>query len=669
MFIDIKKQVQENFAEMISGNNPLFITNVVKDSLWDTYLNSFEDPDIRQGNNCNSCRSFLRQYGNIVSIKDNKIVTLWDFECDDEEYAPAVKALRRLVASSEIRSKFLSQYAKLGVDKNKQTLENGEILMWNHFHIKLPRKFVSSNVDTVIGKARDTRNMFKRALDELTVDACKTVLELIGQNSLYRGSEFKTLVEQFLKAKLAYDKVAEEQKNNYVWLTNEITPTSITTLRNSSIGKLLIDLSKNVELDRAVKSFETIVAPTNYKRPTALITKGMIKEAEAKIKEMGLESSLSRRMATKDDISVSNLLFVDRGTKIAVEDQSPLDVLAGMSDNVPVNPKSLQKVEEISIDEFLDKVVPTIESAEVFLENKHNNNLMSLVTSENNDAPPLFKWDSPVSWSYVNNVTDSIKERVKAQGGNVTGELRCSLSWHNYDDLDIHINEPGVGGKIYYGSKRSITGGTLDVDMNAGGRRSKAPVENVIWTNPTKMREGEYSVTINNYARRGNTDVGYTVQIECKGEIFEFSQAKSPGNHKSAKPIKFTYSRAEGVKFTSDVKSNVVSKEVWGMDTNMFHKVNMILKSPNYWDKTIGNMHTFFILDDAKSDEAPRGFFNEFLKTDLEKNRKVFEVLGSKLQVNLREEQLSGIGFSSTQRNHVILRVNSRFSRLLKVKF
>ena len=51
MFIDVKKQVQTRFAQLIEDNQPLFITNLDKEALWDTYLNSFEDPEIRQGNN------------------------------------------------------------------------------------------------------------------------------------------------------------------------------------------------------------------------------------------------------------------------------------------------------------------------------------------------------------------------------------------------------------------------------------------------------------------------------------------------------------------------------------------------------------------------------------------------------------------------------------------
>jgi hypothetical protein len=42
-------------------------------------------------------------------------------------------------------------------------------------------------------------------------------------------------------------------------------------------------------------------------------------------------------------------------------------------------------------------------------------------------------------------------------------------------------------------------------------------------------------------------------------------------------------------------------------------------------------------------------------------------VLGSKLKVEPADKQLSGVGFSSTQRNSVVCRVKGKTERLIKV--
>lgn len=106
------------------------------------------------------------------------------------------------------------------------------------------------------------------------------------------------------------------------------------------------------------------------------------------------------------------------------------------------------------------------------------------------------------------------------------------------------------------------------------------------------------------------------------------------------------------------------------IDTNKFHKVNVMMLSPNYWDEQgIGNKHYFFMLDDCKNPEPVRGFFNEYLNSELTPHRKVFEVLADKMKTPYQEHQLSGLGFSSTMRNSVIVKVDGTFSRTLKVNF
>lgn len=91
--------------------------------------------------------------------------------------------------------------------------------------------------------------------------------------------------------------------------------------------------------------------------------------------------------------------------------------------------------------------------------------------------------------------------------------------------------------------------------------------------------------------------------------------------------------------------------------------------SPNYWGDSVGNKHYLFMLEGCVSDENPRPFFNEFLNQDLDKHRKVLEILGSKVKVKESKDQLSGLGFSETQKNSIIVRVDGKFQRVLKVNF
>ncbi len=92
--------------------------------------------------------------------------------------------------------------------------------------------------------------------------------------------------------------------------------------------------------------------------------------------------------------------------------------------------------------------------------------------------------------------------------------------------------------------------------------------------------------------------------------------------------------------------------------------------SPNYWDgQGIGNRHWFFMIEGCRNSGTARGFYNEFLRPDLSPHRKVLEIVGAKMRAETENEQLSGLGFSSTQRNHVYCRVAGAFTRTIKVVF
>src|SRR5688572_30785116 len=379
MLTTVRKQMQDAFLALVKDQSVLFITDLDKDVLWNTYLEGFTDPIEKQEHTCHCCRHFIKYYGNVVVIKDGKLVSIWNFEPSIELFKPVVKALNDLVVGSNVRDIFLSDLPIVGTDKNvhrytteadgKQVALETPII-WNHFSLSLPsfcisrvmmRTIEGNSIEAKMGAARDNKNVFKRSLDEITQDSVETVLELIAQNSLYKGEENKPVLTEFLKQKKAYTK--STNKDNYCWVYSGTVGGSLAKIRNTSIGTLLVDISEGKDLDVAVAAFERMVAPINYKRPTAVVTKRMIEEAEKTINDLGYGDSLSRRYATPDDVAVTNLLFVNRDAKKA------LGVFEELKEDVVINPKTLNKVEEIQIDDFLKDILPTAKNIEVLFEN------------------------------------------------------------------------------------------------------------------------------------------------------------------------------------------------------------------------------------------------------------------------------------------------------------
>lgn len=63
------------------------------------------------------------------------------------------------------------------------------------------------------------------------------------------------------------------------------------------------------------------------------------------------------------------------------------------------------------------------------------------------------------------------------------GDIAFRLQWEGTADLDLMVTEPS-GQKIWFGGRRSATGGTLDVDCNFQTICAH-PIENVFWAKGT----------------------------------------------------------------------------------------------------------------------------------------------------------------------------------------
>jgi hypothetical protein len=679
-FQDYLKKMHEHFGEMTKDTSQLFEINVDKDELWDTYLESFA-PEYnkifreRREHDCSCCRSFIKRAGNVVVIKDNKLTTLWDFNANenqfDKEYQPVINAMSEFIKSKAVSDIFITKDNRIGTPSNKEMLDDGKIITWNHLFLDIPRQFVDSSSKSegdLKGSFRDIRNVFKRSLDELTIDSVETVLELIYSNTLYKGEEWKRQLESFLEYKKEYMELDYNLKDNYVWEKSAKAGAFVGKIRNNAVGTLLINISEGMDLDLAVRKYETIVAPSNYKRPKAIYTPKMLEDAKQKLSDLGYMDSLKRRHATLDDITINNILFADRdSTKRIIGD----DIFGEMSKSIPINVKKFSKADEISIGDFINNVLPTTTSLEILLENKHSSNLMSLIAPQIKDSKSMFKWNNNFSWAYSGNVTDSMKELVKSAGGKVDGDLRFSIQWNDIGsdthDLDAHCIEPNKN-EIYYGQKLSrTTKGVLDVDIQRPSANIPA-VENITWASRHTMQDGNYVFFAKDYSGVGFKH-GFRAEIEFDGQIYSFDchNVRCGGKVEVAK-----VNLKNGIFTISEtLKSSMSSKEIWGLNTNQFAPVSVISYSPNYWDEQngIGNKHYFFMLKDCINSESPNGFYNEFLNQELNENRKVMEALGSKLSVEAVEDQLSGLGFSSTMRNEVIVKVKGKTERVLKIKF
>lgn len=661
-FKDFQKAVESQFNWM--SQYRLFRTAVGKDELWNTYISAFPEGSnpiyrVRTKHDCGCCKQFIRALGDVVAIVGNELVSIWDLSIPDlPAYQAVANRMSTLVKSRQVCDIFLTDSSSPNKAFNFEEVIGEAPLRFEHLFARVPDTHVvreSHRIPSLLATPRESRAVLYRGLSEIAPEAMDTVLELLDDGSLYRGEERMDVLRTFRNLQKEFLELPQEDRYNWSWVTSVLHSSAVCRLRNSAIGTLLVELSEGAELDPAVARYESKVAPTNYRRPKALVTPDMVNRAKETLQAAGLIDALQRRHAVMEDLSASNLLYVNRNVPVVG------DIFSEVSNKPQVVPKNLQ---EVPVEDFVYEILPRSPSAEVFFENRHQSNLVSLVAPEHPTSKSLFTWDNSFSWSYRGEVADAIKERVRKAGGSVTGDLLCRLAWENSDDLDLHMLEPS-GLEICFSRKTSPSGGELDVDMNAWDI-SDHPVENIFYPSREAMPNGIYTLSVHNFRQRTTGKSGYTVQVEFDDQVYEFSGTVSDREKRVMAKIE-----KKGNAFTllnSDAKSSSSQTNVWGLSTGTFHQVTAAMLSPNYWGAHgQGNRHFMFMLKGCVNTDSARGYYNEFLHPDLAQHRKVMEVLGSKLTIQPADHQLSGLGFSSTARNSAIFRVDG--SRMFKVMF
>ena len=177
---------------------------------------------------------------------------------------------------------------------------------------------------------------------------------------------------------------------------------------------------------------------------------------------------------------------------------------------------------------------------------------------------------------------------------------------------------------------------------------------------------------VNQYSRRETTDIGFVIEIENGGNLSQLSYKAGVTGVVDVCTLHVKAGAVVKMDIAKGIEGGGISQEQWGGKTETFVKVQTLMNSPNYWDDNqVGNKHWIFMLEGCRNPEPTRGIYNEFLNSKLDEHRKVFEVLGDKTKCPVVDNQLSGMGFSSTRHDEVVVKVQGAASgqRTYNVKF
>lgn len=705
--IQFRRAVEE---ELANKTNVLVVSSADTDRLWQMYLDSWQDPDERQGYNCNNCRHFVERYGNLLILRpDLTVVSIWRL-LDSNSSIEMAAYMASYVESQSIKSYFFTKPtdSALGVAKN---YSEKYARYWHHFSFDIPRHFqlrpgYGQTLAGVISQKNDMVNTLHRSVTEIRIETIQLVLEMIATKAITMADNQVPLIEGLRTLIVEFSQLDPQKQEAWLWYKAETQPIGVIKLRQTLMGEFILDiqtaLDNDASLDDPINAWFTRNDPSNYNRPKNFVTPRQAEQFRQQLQVLGYDKSLARRHATVDDVGEHYLwkYSQDNALEGVPESNDPLDLLVGSAKkhaktNLKVD--QLEQATTMSLDDFVTKVLPKSSKLELLLKSNLSSNLVSLIAPKNEDAPAITAWDNGRSWTYAGGLaTSPIAERVKKAGGVVDAKNRFSLAWEAPSDLDLGLEILDENDKeydhVYFSGTKSGKKGTgyhLDVDANVSIPIPN-PAENIyLEGNAIKGVKKGYRLVlyVHNFTHRSDAKLeaaGFQVEAKFGDELLTWSFDGSMFPRQKQKYIIGVWKvvdpdTAEIKLLKSDYKftSGGGNSELWGLSTDQFQQVKLITTSPDAWGNISGGKskspHLFFFLEGCENPEKVRGLFNVQVKPEiLSGNKRAFEVLGGLLEVEPvpAKTQLSGIGVSEADmgRGKVLtFRVHSQVSSAVTV--
>lgn len=699
--INFNKLIQAQFNKMCKTGK-LFRSTVTGQDVWETYLNAFSkenNPIFRDPNssshNCNTCKNFIRRYGNILSINEHgNLESIFSISILSlGEYAESVMACCELLETSKIENVFFETYDelnslpyekcsknnikfRLGVAQNfkQYTVEEvakfgivttNKTYTFNHFNLDLPTQFVNksgNSIGQIRGIYSDKFQVFRRTMEEISIGTYQICIDLIKEGALVNSDKYISALEQYIKFKKDYDKTSN--KENYCWNVSYSLEEGFAKFGGSNIGDNFLRVFEKgeKELEEICKEFNKHEDPSNKYKANSAITNAMKVAAMKTIEELGITEQFNRRHTTLDDIKTNTVGYINRD---AVKTKINLFEMDENSDNNIYQKKQFDSVDEISVDKFIENV-SNYTSVELLLENDMS--LFNMTSPINPDLPSIFKYGNNHSFTVNGDLAGEsmIKQAVITAGGKTEALVRFSLLWNDNEtkgnvDYDLHCRE-SKGNEIYYGQKRSYeTKGWLDIDMI---RPQGIGIENITWDK--SIPDMDYLFFIRNFC--GGTNSGFKAELVVNGEVHTYFYNKPLRSKEDVNVVSLRVHKGK-IEVINHLPSNISSTKLWNLDTLKFHKVSCICPSPNYWNTQSGTLHHLFAIKDCHNDKPIKTFHIDNLMPELLKDRKALQVLTEIKKVEPVGNQFAGVCFNATYNRIIVVRIKeNNKNKVIKIK-
>ncbi len=409
-------------ARISETSGPLFTTDA--HSMWEVYLERLPEA-VRQHYNCHACRRFIERYGGLVTIDSEGGRTtplMWSKGAGI--MSTAVRELRKRVAAAKVTGVFITGHRILGEPLT------GE---WGHLSGTLPSSLVArisiKNAAQQMAEKKEDYGMLRRSMAKYDRHSIEQAASLLGADALSRSDKSKARAAWLLEL---YDAVKAHRGragDNLAWRAVATAPAGWCHVQSSVLGALLEDIAAGKSFEQVAASFRKKMEPTQYRRPTAAPSAGVIAEAEKIVAKLNSAGALRRRYARLEDLE---LLWSPTPPEPQAEEGGVFShLLPGAQEKQDLTKSATPKL--ITWERFLATVVP--DAIEMACSVPHEGPFYGMTTASDYDAPPIIQWDredrrNPVSFYTLTGHNPATHWGLRSYGyAKVTGISLLPFMW------------------------------------------------------------------------------------------------------------------------------------------------------------------------------------------------------------------------------------------------
>lgn len=389
-YCNLLENIKHTFTEYAQNGTKLFQTD--SGNLYSLFLEAIPENE-RNIYNCHACRQFVNKYGGLVTVSESgrTIPVMWGEVSG--YFAEAVEAVKKRVEAANIVGVFVT---------DKETLGTFEAGGFSHMAAAMPQELIYRGAlqepNEKMAAAKEEYRMLCENMDRYNLETAKTALKILRSSKVFQNDKLIDMAEWFYEVLKCVKPVQNlKTRTNLIWLKSATAPEGFCHIAGNMVGTVLDDILAGYSYNNICKRYNEKMNPLQYQRPQAAPTEGNVMQAEKIIEKLGLQNSLKRRFARREELKA---LWMP---KEAAPKENP-----GIFSNVVTKKKikesgfEMDDAVTMTWEKFRRTVLPEAKKIE-YAVSSGKDNYAALLTATDMDAPPIIRWDTqeernPFSW-------------------------------------------------------------------------------------------------------------------------------------------------------------------------------------------------------------------------------------------------------------------------------